>query len=264
MYVDTFRGERTGWNPMFILDDTTISAYRIEKQYLEPYVKGPGELKTIKFHDRFKKKLFVCTDCPEDLLPGARVWVSRFEHALNKNGSKTISEACSGHKPYWYSLRPKQAQIVTAINPYDRLFFAYSDTPFTFDQRLAGITVKSGYDATLIAALLNSAITILTIELKGTNRNLGALDLNADYLKNLPILKPDILDEVQQKEIIKAFKPLAHREIGSIFEELKKEDRRNFDMTVFMCYGISARLLDTVYDLIRELVDNRVSMTERT
>lgn len=263
-YVDTFRGERTGWNPMFILDDSEISAYGIEKQYFEPYVKGPGELKTIKFQDRFKKKLFVCSDRPEEVLPGARVWISKFEHALNKNGTQTISEACSGHKPYWYSLRPKQAQIVTAINPYDRLFFAYSDTPFTFDQRLAGITVKSGYNATLIAALLNSAITILTIELKGTNRSLGALDLNADYLKNLPVLMPDLLDEVQQQEIIRAFSPLTHRKIGSIFDELQMEDRKNFDLTVFVCYGISTPLLDTVYGLIRELVDNRVSMTDRT
>ena len=263
-YVDTFRGERTGWNRMFILDDSTISAYKIEEQYLEPYVKGPGELKTIKFQDSFRKNLFVCSDRPEEVLPGARIWISRFEHALNRNGSQTISEACSSHKPYWYSLRPKQAQIVTAINPYDRLFFAYSDTPFTFDQRLAGITVKPDYNATLIAALLNSAITILTIELKGTNRNLGVLDLNADYLKILPVLKPDVLDNVQQQEIIHAFTPLTHREIGSIFEELQMEDRRNFDLTVFVCYGISTHLLNTVYDLIRELVDNRVSMIERT
>lgn len=262
-YVDSFRGERTGWNQMYILDEATISAYEIEDQYIEPYVKGPGELRQIRFEEQFHKHLFVCSDEYSSVLPGARAWIDRFENMPNKNGSLTVAEACIGHRPYWYSLRPKKAQIVTAINPYDRLFFAYSETPFTVDQRLAGITVKPEYNITLIAALLNSAITLLTIELKGTSRNLGALDLNADYLKNLPILKPDILDEVQQHEIISAFLPLTNREIGSIFEELQKEDRRNFDLTIFLCFGISPHLLNTIYDLITELVKNRISMKER-
>ncbi len=82
--------------------------------------------------------------------------------------------------------------------------------------------VQGGYDVELIAALLNSAITFLTLEMRGTSRNLGALDLNANYLKQLKVLNPDLLNDTQKSDILGAFKPLKHREIESIFEEVQK------------------------------------------
>jgi hypothetical protein len=53
---------------------------------------------------------------------GAYKWIQKFKNAKNKNGTKIIQEACEGHKPFWYSLPPKQANIVTAINPFERFF----------------------------------------------------------------------------------------------------------------------------------------------
>lgn len=131
----------------------------------------------------------------------------------NRNGSKTIQAACAQHKPYWYSLQPKRADIVTAINPYERYFFTYSKTPFAIDQRLIEIKIEKAYDLELIAALLNSAVTFLTLEIRGTSRNLGALDLNANYLKQIRALNPDLLTDEQKKNILKAFEPLKHRQI---------------------------------------------------
>ena len=125
------------------------------------------------------------------------------------------------------------------------------------------MTVNDGYDPVLIAAILNSAITILTLELKGTDRRLGALDLNANYLKTLPLLNPDLIDDVQKNEIVAAFEPLRHRPVKTIFDEIQAPDRRNFDETVFLCYGINVDLLDTIYGLISESVQNRISLAER-
>ena len=68
--------------------------------------------------------------------------------------------------------------------------------------------VKEGYDVELIAALLNSAITFLLLEMRGTPRHLWVLDLNADYLKQLRILNPDLLNDTQKSEILAAFQPL--------------------------------------------------------
>jgi len=81
-------------------------------------------------------------------------------------------------------------------------------------------------------ALLNSVVTLLNIEMRGTSRNLWALDLNANYFKTLRVLNPNALNEKEKKEINKAFQLLKGREIETIFDELKKQDRGYFDKVI--------------------------------
>lgn len=261
--IDVFRGERTGWNNMFVIPEENVNTSRIENLFLFPYIKSPTELQKIEFDGNYNFRLFVCQTSLERMPNGAKSWIRRFENALNTNGTQTIQQACSGHKPYWYSLRPKQASIVTAINPFERFFFSYSQIPFTIDQRLIAMRVQDGYDVELIAALLNSAITFLTLEMRGTSRNLGALDLNANYLKQLRILNPDLLSKQQKTDILAEFQPLKHREIEPIFAEVRKQDRINFDKTILRCFGIDENLLDSIYSLLTTSVNDRVSMQDR-
>jgi hypothetical protein len=260
---DVFRGERTGWNDMFVISEKEVIASGIENQYLVPYVKSPTELQQIEFDSNYNFQLFVCPTPLDKMSNGAKSWVKRFENAQNTNRTQTIQQACAGHRPFWYSLRPKQASIVTAINPYERFFFSFSNMPFTIDQRLIAMRVNDSYNVELIAALLNSAITFLTLEMRGTSRNLGALDLNANYLKQLRILNPDLLSEQQKTDILTVFQPLKHREIESIFAEVQKADRINFDKTVLRSFGIDENLLEGIYSLLTTSVDDRVSMQNR-
>jgi hypothetical protein len=123
--------------------------------------------------------------------------------------------------------------------------------------------VNDGYNVELIAALLNSAVTFLTLEMRGTSRNLGALDLNATYLKQLRILNPDLLSRQQKKEILSAFQPLKGRIIEPIFAEVSKLDRINFDKTILRCFGMDEDLLDGIYSLLITSVADRVSLKNK-
>jgi hypothetical protein len=261
--IDIFRGERTGWNDMFVIQERDVIASRIENTYLVPYIKSSSELQRIEFDGNYQFKLFVCSTPQEEMPKGAKSWVKRFEKAQNTNGTQTIQQACSGHKPFWYSLRPKQANIITTINPFKRFFFSFSQTPFTIDQRLIAVKVKDEYNVELIAALLNSAITFLTIEMRGTSRNLGVLDLNANYLKQLRILNPDLLSEQRKSDILAVFQPLKHRKIEDIFTETQKTDRINFDRTILRSFDIDENLLESIYSLLTNSVNDRVSMQDR-
>lgn len=261
--INVFRGERTGWNDMFVIKEKDVSAAKIPAKYLISYIKRPSELQQIEFDGKYNYKLFVCDDNPDDLDVETQKWICKFQDAQNKNGSRTIQQACEAHKPHWYSLNPKRAHIVTAINPYERFFFTFSKEPFAIDQRLIAMQVKDGYDVELIAALLNSALTFITLELRGTSRNLGALDLNADYLKELKVLNPDLLSAEQKQEILTAFKPLKHREIKEINDEIKNKDRITFDKTILRCFGLDESLLSDIYSLLAESVTDRVSMREK-
>lgn len=261
--IDSFRGARTGWNEMYIISQKNIEKSKIENDFLVPYVKSPTEFDAIEFEGEYENYLFVC-DLPIEILeknyPGAFSWISKFRNVKNKNGSKTIQEACASHKPYWYSLGAKKANIVTAINPYERYFFSYSENSFAIDQRLVGITVKNGYDVELIAALLNSIINFISLEMIGTSRNLGALDLNANYFKTLRVLNPNKLNINQINEIKCAFQPLKKRPISTIFEELQMQDRINFDAIVLRQYGIDESIRATLYEVLLNEVETRVNM----
>lgn len=260
--VKVFRGERTGWNPMFVIKEENVKASHIDEKYLVPYVKSSSELQQIEFDDNYKFKAFVCQDEEKTIDKGTKSWIDKFVSALNKNGSQTIRETCAGHRPYWYSLNPKRAHIITAINPYERFFFTFAKEPFVIDQRLIAMQVQDGYDVELIAALLNSIITFLILEMRGTSRNLGALDLNADFLKQLKILNPTILNGKQRNMIIKAFVPLKTRTVDSVFIEFTKEDRINFDKIVLSCFGINADLLGSLYAIFLASVRNRINLKD--
>jgi hypothetical protein len=264
--IDAFRGERTGWNPMFVIPSRKVKDSGVEKIFLIPYVKSPTEFKTLEFGGTYNNYLFVCDIPQTDLknkFTGANNWIKKFQNAKNKNGTETIQSACKGHRPFWYSLRPKKAHIVTAINPYERFFFCYSEKPFTIDQRLVAITVNKKYDVELIAAILNSVVTFLTMEMRGTSRNLGALDLNANYFKTLRVLNPDLLSVTSIREIKKAFQPLKLRAIKNIIEEVKQSDRINFDKTVLRAFGIDETILSGLYQILSSAVYDRVTMKEK-
>lgn len=250
---NVFRGERTGWDPMFVIPAERVAEYQIETRFLVPYVKSPENLDTLEFAHDFSSFLFVC-DMPIDELRanyrGAFNWIKRFEHAPNRNDTKTVSEANSNHSPFWYSLRPKTANIVTAINPYERFFFSFSEVPFTTGQRLISFVPTPSQDIELIAALLNSFVTFLSIEMRGTARNLGVLDLNADYFKTMKILNPNSLSEESKTLIKRAFGPLKRRAISEIFNEVTNKDRQEFDRVVLRSFGIDDAMLPRFYQLL--------------
>ena len=261
--VKVFRGERTGWNPMFVIKEENVKASHINEKYLVPYVKSSSELQQIEFDDSYKFRAFVCQDEENAIDKGTKSWIDKFVKALNKNGSQTIPEACTGHRPYWYSLNPKRAHIITAINPYERFFFTFAKDPFVIDQRLIAMQVQEDYDVELIAALLNSVITFLILEMRGTSRNLGALDLNADYLKQIRLLNPNLLSTENSQKIKKAFEPLKHRKINSIFEEVNDKHRIEFDQMVFESFGLDKCMLQNIYALLTSAVTDRVTLREK-
>ncbi len=261
--VKVFRGERTGWNPMFVIKDKDVKSSRIDEKYLVPYVKSSSELQQIEFDDNYKFRAFVCQDEENVIDKGTKSWIDKFVNEPNKNDSQTISEACSGHRPYWYSLNPKRAHIITTINPYERFFFTFAKEPFVIDQRLIAMQVQDGYDIELIAALLNSVITFFILEIRGTSRNLGALDLNADYLKQICLLNPNLLSTEHSQKIKRAFDPLKHRKINSVFKEVNDKDRIKFDQTVFECFGLDKCMLQSVYALLTSAVTDRVTLRKK-
>ena len=76
-------------------------------------------------------------------------------------------------------------------------------------------------------------------------------------------MNPKLLNIRQKDIILKAFEPLKVRMVDSIFSEVKKADRINFDKAVLSCFNISVNLLDDLYEMLITSVHNRVNLKEK-
>lgn len=264
--IDAGRGTRTPWDEMFILSKEQIKDSGIESEFIVPIMQNSKELDAILYTNTPKKHLFVCHKSENELkqnYPNAYKWIKKWENQPNKVG-EALSLANQKVKPYWYSVKKeKPANIFISINPNEKLFFSYTTQKISLNQRLVAIRVDK--DVALIAALLNSVVGLLIVELNGVSRNLGALDLNADFFKTkMKILDPNLLkDKKKRKAILKSFAKIKNRLIESYKTEFQRQDRQDFDKTILSALGFDTKILSQLYEILTETIENRVEMRNR-
>jgi len=251
---------------MHIISNKENKTLKIEKKFLLPILKTSQQLKTIVYSNKSEFNLFVCNEDEKTLkaeYPSAYKHIKKFETATNKTGT-VLPEVLKMRKPFWYSLAPeKPANIFISINPSKRLFFSYSNSPLYLNQRLVAIRVNKK-EVEIVSALLNSIVSLLIVELNGVSRNLGALDLNADFFKTkMKILNPNLLSNSQKKNILSKIEPLSKRQIQDYENEYTQKDRIAFDEEVLKAFGFNTDILPQLYSLLIESIRNRVEMKNR-
>lgn len=261
------RGTRTGQDKFFILSAAEALAAGIEDDFLQPLVRSSRELTSLHHTAAPTGYSFICTQDEATLAadyPGAYRWVKKWEQARNEKG-KLLPQVLRANQPHWYSLRAEApASIFISINPDKKLFFSYTDQPVQLNQRLVAIRPVAAADTALVAALLNSVVTLLIVELNGTARNLGALDLNADFFKSrVRLLDPSGLTAAQRQAVLKAFARLSGRTVRGYTTEFAQPDRRRFDEAVFTAFGFPLTLLDPLYKMLTDLMENRVTRKDK-
>lgn len=260
------RGTRTGQDEMYILTTKDIEKLKIETDFLQPVLQTSRHISTILYDKKPDTYLFICEKSDAELqknYPFAYKWIKKWETQANKIGV-LLPEVFDNRKPFWYTLKAEQpANIFISMGPDKKLFFSYSPEPIHLNQRLVAIRAEQE-DAAIITALLNSIVSLLVVELNGVSRNLGALDLNADFFKSkMKILNPSLLTRKNREEILAKFTPLSVRVIESYDKEFKQKDRIAFDQIVLKSYGYDIAILPKLYTLLTETIDNRVDMKNR-
>ena len=98
----------------------------------------------------------------------------------------------------------------------------------------------------------------------GISRNLGVLDLNADFFKTkMKILNPNLLTKKQKGLIISKFKLFTNRIINNYNIEIQSKDRIDFDKTVLKCFGYDENIIEFLYSLLNDKITNRIEMKNR-
>jgi type I restriction-modification system DNA methylase subunit len=264
---DVGRGTRANSDQFQVLTQETVEQEGLEMDFLLPAIKSSREIQAIHHTAPTTHFLFSCLTPVDGLndFPRTRSWIGQFANAVNKKGIP-YPKAYERHRPFWYSLRPEApANIFITIGINDRFFFSYSDTPVYLNQRLVAIRTTDGTDVELISALLNSIVTLLIVEFLGISRSLGVLDLNADSFKSrLKIFDPSRLTTAQKTEILTRFRVISRRPVESIFAELQRTDRKDFDAAILRAYGFNPdEILPSLYELLANTVRDRIELKDR-
>ena len=264
---DSGRGTKTWKDDFHIISKEQQKTLKIEKEFLLPALKNNDEFDgTILFKGEPKHFLFICDKPVNEIkktYPNAYAHIQKYEGQTNKIGIP-LPQSLSFRKPFWYTLKPEeQANVFISINPSQKLFFSFSESPLYLNQRLVAIRVEKK-DIEIVSALLNSIVSLLIVELNGVSRNLGALDLNADFFKTkMKMFDPNLLSNKQTGNIISKFETLSKRQIQDYENEYKQKDRIAFDEEVLKSYGFKTDILPYLYSLLTETIRNRVEMKDR-
>ncbi len=256
--LKVIRGERRGWDEMFY----PATNHGIEQCYIKKVLKSSRAITSL--FAETDKDAFCCSKSIEELQKlnhsGALSWIRRFESAVNNTG-KPLPQVLSRKNLQWYEMKNSNVvDMVTTMNPDQRLFFARFKTSSFINQRLIGLqTTTENSDIDLYHALLNSLIGMFYIESVGFGRGLGALDINSNAIKNAYMLKPDIISKHHRDSILKKFTPLLQRKVYSTKEELFKSDRIEFDYEVLRAYGIE-RYYDNIKNSLLSMQKMRLGV----
>ncbi|HRK26419.1 MAG TPA: N-6 DNA methylase [Chitinophagales bacterium] len=263
--IDSGRGTRTGWDKMHIISKEEQKKLQIENNFLQPILKSSTDIESILHSKQLDDFLFICDKSETDLksqYPNAYKWIKKWETEKNKTGI-LLPTVFAGRQPFWYTLKAEEpANIFISINPNEKLFFSYTTQKIGLNQRL--VAIRADKDTELITALLNSIVSLLIVELNGVSRNLGALDLNADFFKTkMKILNPNLLNSKQKQDILASFTTISNRAIESYKTEFQRQDRQEFDLTILSAFGFDALLLNQLYEILTTNIINRIEMKNR-
>ena len=266
------RGYTTGINEFFYLTEDSVKKFEIEEEFLRLMLKSPKEFEGILIDPaKLTTKVFLCQKSKEELRregkTGALKYIEWGEKQKTKDGvSWPNVPTVRNRKPGWWALPETEIVQVCWTAAYgDRFIQRYSPEKILIDKRLYKILQKDRFDAKCLAAILNSTLVSLFIELIGrVNLGDGALDTTVEEAQEYLVI-PDVtqLTNAQAERILEAFDSPLTRSIKPIFEEVNMPDRQKLDSLVLRALGLDPdKYLKPLYDGLCELVSERTTLAK--
>ncbi|MGR3310346.1 MAG: hypothetical protein ACUZ77_06180, partial [Candidatus Brocadiales bacterium] len=269
------RGYTTGINEFFYLTKDKIRHWGIEKEFISRVVKSPKESRSILIsEDHLDTFVFLCNLSKSELRKRGKdgalsyvLWGEKQVTKERKGKGRQLSypdaPTVKGRK-IWYALPIYEPGQIYWTKSYDDTFLQrVSKRKLLADQRVYQVVEKKEGKPEILAAVLNSTLFSLFIELAGrVNLGEGALDTTVEEVQE-EIYCPDIrlFDKEISKRIHRAFDKLLTRPIKPIFEEVKEKDRQALDSLVLKAMGLDPKkYLKPIYEGLCELVRERIEL----
>lgn len=253
------RGTKAGKNNLFYFKES--EDIPIDDKFI---IDGIKDLKDTNYlmvtENSLNKKIFYCKQSPEELKNNGYLKTYKWVKSNIDNLNKSLNDRVKSGKE-WYDLGPiKKFDLATLMNPNERFFVAKVNENYYFDQRVIGLIQKNKeIDLDLVHALLNSILGMFYIEAIGFGRGQGVLDISKNNFAEIFILDPELISEKDINNIKEKFNKLLNRKILKCQEELKMDDRFDFDMAVLKAFNIE-KFYDNIKNTLLKLQKKRLSV----
>ncbi|MCK9209582.1 MAG: N-6 DNA methylase [Ignavibacteriaceae bacterium] len=259
--------EKFGW----YYSELTKNHHLMERVYFKPLFKTQKEannldvdLKKLKYH------VLVCNESLAQLKK-YKTQIAKYieraqkEHDLHNNptNAQRISNV-KGNEREWFNLG-KDLSVGDFIFP-SKIHEKYGlidnrKTKVYCDKVNYNINGKKEYskDADLIFLILNSTFFRFLLELFARQMGEGLTDIDVIVVDNTLVIDPKLLKPFE-KELKEIYKSLKGRAQDTIYEEIKKKDRRKLDTIIFEALGLKTKDVDDLYNAACEL---RISRNEK-
>jgi methylase of polypeptide subunit release factors len=268
------RGLTTGANEFFYLRRNGKSSSPspnsqppspiIESRYLSPVIFSLKEIPGILLDRSHAKRFFFNCQVSRDELAGTSAlgYIKRGERAGFHR-----RPTCASRDP-WYAVARamKPAPLIFPSKVGERWVVALNRAGVFEDKKLYGIFPADGVSELVLAALLNSTWARYYAEI--TCRQMtGAqaiADIDVAVAEQILIPDPRQLSAAMKKKLEAAVVELSRRPVYSIFEEVKRADRRRLDALTLEAISFSKKseresVLNELYEAVRQLVRARLS-----
>ncbi len=198
----------------------------IEAAWLRPVIKSPREIRTLRV--RLEDLRYLIFMPPEDVRKrlvgrpgGSPLRDYPLAAAYIRWGERQgyhKRPTCASRQWWWDVGERTPANFIWPMIHNDRMIVGVHDPRIQIDHNLFEIT---GEGEVLLAAAMVSSPQAIIRELFGrSNLGEGALKTEGVDIVRLLTLRPSVMDVIHQRDMLSAFKRLAHHSIRSIFEEL--------------------------------------------
>ena len=270
-------GLYTGLNDFFYLDEDRISHWKIEKDYIIPILRSKevkGVLVTAK---HLTGEVFLCKKTKQELRRlghrGALAYIEWGEKQVTRQKQKTAAgipwpevESVKKRKVGWWAIPvEKKADIFMSYVIGDRYAQPFAKKPFLSDRAFHMLATKPDVDAEVLAAILNSAIASLFIEVSArANLGDGAIKFETEDARELLAINPPALTKRDASAITSTFAKIAARDVERWSSEMKQKDRMTFDQAVLTALGFKSKsVLQKIYSGVDEMINERLSLAEQ-
>src|SRR6185295_8243407 len=236
----------------------------IESRFLTPVIFSLKEIPGIALDQVEGGKLFFHCSANRDELTGSLAL--KYIRSGERAGYDS-RPSCAAREP-WYSVANgrRPAPLIFPSKVGERWLVALNRAGVFEDKKLYGIFPARGVSALVLAALLNSTWARYYAEI--TCRQMtGAqaiADIDVAVAEQIMIPDPRNLSPVIQKKLEAAVLELSRRPVYSVFQELKRPDRRRLDGLTLTTIGFRQRferdaVLDELYRAVTDLVRGRIA-----
>lgn len=244
--ADVRRGITTGANEFFYLDQAAIDQWGIEDEFIVPVVRSPRDILHLEVKD-INTFMFIC-DKPLDIL-------SRYNSyqyvKWGENQGFQNRPTCKSRKLWWFAGTHSVADFIWYKAYNDRFIYPLNSDRNLISDRLYELTLRQNFNAVKAVYALNNSFTILSTHLNGrVSLGEGALDnMTYEAARNV-IVEPSVIPPDL---------PIIKREILSIEQELKQQDRIDCENRIFRSIGLTSIELDSLHEAVIRLVNQRLS-----